>query len=347
MTAKALWLFCLIFGSSSESPEGERKGPVSLGGKAWGLSGPSRAKAPPAAGGAEGNRLAPRSPGPADEGPGSWPWADRRRKGPGPAAEQEREQEQEREREREREQKRSGGGAAAGGAAPSRGRSRPSGPAAAARLQGAPSGVSWARPRSRGPPPHLNRPGRARPHRPADQPKPSWLTNRQPASLLHHFNLLPTDPDNTEKTCEIECWRDRDEREHYCMSEFAVNGIVHDVEMLGKGIQLVTLLVNNDGLYKLSRLYITPDDFFFRVNILAVDSSSCTKPCPDFKLGSRYIVMGQIYHKRRQLPTALLQVLRGRLRPGDGLLKSSGGYVKRFNRKRDGKVQSAVHTKCR
>ncbi|XP_039770193.1 collagen alpha-1(I) chain-like [Ornithorhynchus anatinus] len=168
MTAKALWLFCLIFGSSSESPEGERKGPVSLGGKAWGLSGPSRAKAPPAAGGAEGNRLAPRSPGPADEGPGSWPWADRRRKGPGPAAEQEREQEQE-------------------------GRSRPSGPAAAARLQGAPSGVSWARPRSRGPPPHLNRPGRARPHRPADQPKPSWLTNRQPASLLHHFNLLPTD----------------------------------------------------------------------------------------------------------------------------------------------------------
>ncbi|XP_038613126.1 UPF0450 protein C17orf58 homolog isoform X2 [Tachyglossus aculeatus] len=118
--------------------------------------------------------------------------------------------------------------------------------------------------------------------------------------------------------------------------------------MLGKGIRLVTLLVNSDGLYKLSRLYITPDDFFFRLNILAVDSSSCTKPCPDFKLGSRYIVMGQIYYKRRQLPTALLQVLRGRLRPGDGLLKSRGGsYVKRFNRKRDGKVQSAMHAQCR
>ncbi|KAG3268631.1 hypothetical protein H1C71_021633 [Ictidomys tridecemlineatus] len=62
--------------------------------------------------------------------------------------------------------------------------------------------------------------------------------------------------------------------------------------------------------------------------------------------GSRYIVMGHIYHKRRQLPTALLQVLRGRLRPGDGLLRSSSSYVKRFNRKRDRQVQSAVHTQC-
>ncbi|KAM9044403.1 UPF0450 protein C17orf58 homolog isoform 2-T2 [Megaptera novaeangliae] len=64
------------------------------------------------------------------------------------------------------------------------------------------------------------------------------------------------------------------------------------------------------------------------------------------EFGSRYIVMGHIYHKRRQLPTALLQVLRGRLRPGDGLLRSSSSYVKRFNRKRDGQVQGAIHTQC-
>uniref|UniRef100_A0A8C3FPF1 Chromosome 17 open reading frame 58 n=1 Tax=Chrysemys picta bellii TaxID=8478 RepID=A0A8C3FPF1_CHRPI len=64
------------------------------------------------------------------------------------------------------------------------------------------------------------------------------------------------------------------------------------------------------------------------------------------KKGSRYIVMGQIYHKRRQLPALLLQFLRGRLRPGDGLLSSGSNYVKRFNRKRDRKVQGVAHTKC-
>lgn len=125
-----------------------------------------------------------------------------------------------------------------------------------------------------------------------------------------------------------------------------MNGIVHDVDVLGAGLQLVTLLVDPDGLYKLSRLYITPDGFFFRVHILALDSSNCHKPCPEFKPGSRYIVMGHIYHKRRQLPTALLQVLRGRLRPGDGLLRGSSGYVKRFNRKREWQVQDASHARC-
>ncbi|NWV02028.1 CQ058 protein, partial [Upupa epops] len=93
-----------------------------------------------------------------------------------------------------------------------------------------------------------------------------------------------------------------------------------------------------------SRLYTAPDGFFFRVHILVVDTLHCRKPCPDFKLGSRYIVMGQIYHKRRQIPANLLQVLHGRLRPGDGLIRSSS-YVKRFNRKRNRKVQAA-HTKC-
>uniref|UniRef100_A0A8D0H4I7 CQ058 protein n=1 Tax=Sphenodon punctatus TaxID=8508 RepID=A0A8D0H4I7_SPHPU len=94
-------------------------------------------------------------------------------------------------------------------------------------------------------------------------------------------------------------------------------------------------------------LYIIPDGFFFRVNILVVDAFSCHKPCPDFKLGSRYIVMGQIYHKRWQLPAMLLEVLRGHLRAGDGLIKSGSGYVKRFNRRRDRKVQGAAQTKCR
>lgn len=65
----------------------------------------------------------------------------------------------------------------------------------------------------------------------------------------------------------------------------AVNGIVHDVDVLGVGLRLVTLLVDPDGLYKLSRLYITPDGFFFRVHILALDSSNCHKPCPEFKPG--------------------------------------------------------------
>lgn len=70
-----------------------------------------------------------------------------------------------------------------------------------------------------------------------------------------------------------------------CVLKAAVNGIVHDVDVLGSGIQLVTLLVDRDGLYKMNRLYITPDGFFFRVHMLALDSSSCNKPCPEFKPG--------------------------------------------------------------
>uniref|UniRef100_A0A2I3SK68 CQ058 protein n=1 Tax=Pan troglodytes TaxID=9598 RepID=A0A2I3SK68_PANTR len=85
---------------------------------------------------------------------------------------------------------------------------------------------------------------------------------------------------------------------------------------------------------------------FFRVHMLVLDSSSCNKPCPEFKPGSRYIVMGHIYHKRGQLPTALLQVLRGHLCPVDGLLRRSSSYVKRFNPKREGQIQGAIHTQC-
>ncbi|XP_035156369.1 UPF0450 protein C17orf58 homolog isoform X3 [Callithrix jacchus] len=86
------------------------------------------------------------------------------------------------------------------------------------------------------------------------------------------------------------------------------------------------------------------------------DADPCSRACRadlderevfcESEFGSRYIVMGHIYHKRRQLPAALLQVLRGRLRPGDGLLRSSSSYVKRFNRKREGQVQGAIHTQC-
>ncbi|XP_062447701.1 UPF0450 protein C17orf58 homolog isoform X2 [Rhea pennata] len=193
----------------------------------------------------------------------------------------------------------------------------------------------------------FNRPGKTNPYKyidPLKITKPSWVTNRQSPSLLYHFSALKKDADK-EEACLSECRKERDEVEAYCTSEFAVNGIVYNVERLGNGVQLITLLVNSDGLYKMSRLYITPDGFFFRVHILVVDTLNCSKPCPDFKLGSRYIVMGQIYHKRRQIPASLLQFLQGRLRPGDGLLRSSSSYVKRFNRKRNRKVQGA-HTKC-
>ncbi|XP_020856648.1 UPF0450 protein C17orf58 homolog isoform X1 [Phascolarctos cinereus] len=193
---------------------------------------------------------------------------------------------------------------------------------------------------------NLNSPGRPRPDQEgaplSNRSKASWLSHQQQSRLRPPHG----DTSHMEKTCETGCKWDMDEKEFYCMSEFAVNGIVHDVEVLGEGIRLVTLLVNSHGLYKTNRLYITPDGFFFQVHVLVLDSSSCNKAYADFKFGSRYIVMGHIYHKRRQLSTALLQVLQGRLRPGDGLLRSSSSYVKRFNRKRDEKIQRAAHTKC-
>lgn len=62
--------------------------------------------------------------------------------------------------------------------------------------------------------------------------------------------------------------------------------------------------------------------------------------------GGRYIVMGHLYHRRRQLPTVLQEHVRGRLRPGDGLLCRGNSYMKRFNRRRDQKVQGAARSKC-
>uniref|UniRef100_A0ACB8EL49 Uncharacterized protein n=1 Tax=Sphaerodactylus townsendi TaxID=933632 RepID=A0ACB8EL49_9SAUR len=198
---------------------------------------------------------------------------------------------------------------------------------------------------------HLNRPGKVNPsHKLSNSLRnmtlPSWLTNRQTSSLLHHFTVLKEEADNAE-VCLTDCRRDREELEAYCSSEFVVNGIVHDVNVVQKGMRLVVMLVNTNGLYKINRLFINPDGFFFRVHILVVDAFDCSKPCPDFKLGNRYIVMGHIYHRRRQLPRALQEHLRGHLRPGDGLLWSGSSYVKRFNKRRDRKIQAAAHHTCR
>lgn len=67
-----------------------------------------------------------------------------------------------------------------------------------------------------------------------------------------------------------------------------MNGIVYNLESLGHGVQWVTLLVDSDGWYRMSRLYATPDAAFFRVHILVVDAFNCSKPCPDFKLGKSF-----------------------------------------------------------
>uniref|UniRef100_A0A8D2CK88 Chromosome 17 open reading frame 58 n=1 Tax=Sciurus vulgaris TaxID=55149 RepID=A0A8D2CK88_SCIVU len=323
MTARALWLLCLIVGSSPEAPVAERK------------ASPPHNRKPDPSGGARAEETpgpqvqqvpeAPRRPRAAEATPRAWP--DPRRRKPPPSAEN---------RAGFREAARAPAGPpgprlgqAENRASPRRAPEDSPRTRARARALRFPAARAAETPVG---PTHPNRPrAAAPPPGPAPAPPPP---------------LPPREAEPGAEPCARACRADLDERESYCESEFAVNGIVHDVDVLGTGIRLVTLLVDQDGLYKMNRLYIAPDGFFFRVHILALDSSSCNKPCPEFKPGSRYIVMGHIYHKRRQLPTALLQVLRGRLRPGDGLLRSSSSYVKRFNRKRDRQVQSAVHTQC-
>ncbi|XP_032033723.2 UPF0450 protein C17orf58 homolog [Hylobates moloch] len=310
MTARAFWLLCLIVGSSPEAPVAERKTspPHSRKPDSRGCQNTEETPGPRAQPFLE----APQRPRAAEAAP-AWP-DPRRRKPPPPADNQASFREAAR--------------APAG----------PPGPRLAQaenRASGARRGQAWA-PR---------RPRRQRAH-PAGRPSPAPAP-APPLRFSLSFGLSPPqrDAEPGAEPCTRACRSDLDEREAFCESEFAVNGIVHDVDVLGAGIRLVTLLVDRDGLYKMNRLYLTPDGFFFRVHMLALDSSSCNKPCPEFKPGSRYIVMGHIYHKRRQLPTALLQVLRGCLRPGDGLLRSSS-YVKRFNRKREGQIQGAIHTQC-
>ncbi|KAL1779300.1 UPF0450 protein C17orf58-like isoform X1 [Sigmodon hispidus] len=305
MTARALWLLCLIIGWSPEAPMAERKAP------------PPHRK--PRTQETPGPRAQPlpefaRQPRAADAGPRAWPDPGRRK--PAPPADN-------------RAGFRDAARAPAGLPGPR---------FAQAENRASPPEDSPRRARSRAPRLKATRAaGPAHPNRPRAAAHPSGTSQARP----------PEEAELETQSCARACSADADEREAYCASEFAaVNGIVHDVDVLGAGMRLVTLLVDPDGLYKMSRLYITPDGFFFRVHILALDSSSCQKPCLEFKPGSRYIVMGHIYHKRRQLPTALLQVLRGRLHPGDGLLRSSSSYVRRFNRKREWLVRGATHTRC-
>ncbi|KAM6939540.1 uncharacterized protein FYW49_007688 [Xenentodon cancila] len=177
--------------------------------------------------------------------------------------------------------------------------------------------------------------------------RPPLLLNRRSSSLLYQFDILRRESDFTHDAfCISECRKEKDEREYYCYSEFAVNGIVHDIDVLPKGIRLITLMVSSDGFYKMSRLYVTPDSFFFKVRLLVLDTYKCSKPCPDIKLGTRYIIMGQIYHRRRHLPSDLLSLLGGKLKPGDGLLRSNN-YIKRFNKRRHQKALEATRSKCR
>ncbi|XP_035258848.1 basic salivary proline-rich protein 2-like [Anguilla anguilla] len=199
--------------------------------------------------------------------------------------------------------------------------------------------------------PEENRPRRSGLHQAAggfrNNSGPSVQLNRRSSSLLYHFDILKKEGDFTQEAiCLSECKREKEEREHYCYSEFAVNGIVHDLEVIRRGIRLATLLVSSDGFYKMSRLYVAPDSYFFKVQVLVLDTYRCSKPCPELKLGSRYIVMGQIYHRRRHLPNDLLALLGGRLKPGDGLLRSNN-YVKRFNKRRHQKAQEASRSRCR
>ncbi|XP_033985732.1 uncharacterized protein LOC117481906 [Trematomus bernacchii] len=176
---------------------------------------------------------------------------------------------------------------------------------------------------------------------------PVAFNRRSSSSLLYHFDILRRESDFPHDAfCMSECRKEKDEREYYCYSEFAVNGIVHDIDVLRKGVRLVTLMVGSDGFYKMNRLYVTPDSFFFKVRLLVLDTYKCSKPCPDIKLGTRYIIMGQIYHRRRHLPSDLLNLLGSKLKPGDGLLRSNN-YIKRFNKRKHQKALEASRSKCR
>lgn len=321
--ARAFWLLCLIVGSSPEAPVAERKASPPHNRKPDPGGGPSAEETP-------GPRTqsapeAPRRPHSAEAAPRFW--SDPRRRKPPLLAEN---------RVGFREAVRAPAGPPSPRLAQAENR------ASSRRVPAPEDSPRRARARS------LRFPAARPPERAAEASAGPAHPNRPRAAAPPPLPAPPPrrDAEPAAEPCARSCRADLDERESFCASEFAVNGIVHDVDVLGIGIRLVTLLVDRDGLYKMNRLYITPDGFFFRVHILALDASSCNKPCPEFKPGSRYIVMGHIYHKRRQLPIALLQVLRGRLRPGDGLLRGSSSYVKRFNRKRDGQVQGAIHTQC-
>ncbi|KFP85449.1 hypothetical protein N311_03307, partial [Apaloderma vittatum] len=91
---------------------------------------------------------------------------------------------------------------------------------------------------------HFNRAGKMISYKHADAlteiTKPSWVTNRQPPGSPYRFGALERDADE-EEACLSECRKERDEAEAYCASEFAVNGIVYNMEKLGNGVHLITL----------------------------------------------------------------------------------------------------------
>lgn len=109
----------------------------------------------------------------------------------------------------------------------------------------------------------------------------SWAKGFLLTLPLQHFKLQPSH--RPWKLPQYKIWS------YFPLSlKTAVNGIVYNLESLGNGVQWITLLVDRDGLYKMSRLYVTPDAAFFRVHILVVDTFNCSKPCPDFKLGKSF-----------------------------------------------------------
>ncbi|KAM4034951.1 UPF0450 protein C17orf58 homolog isoform 2-T2 [Anomaloglossus baeobatrachus] len=85
-----------------------------------------------------------------------------------------------------------------------------------------------------------------------------------------------------ERTCAAEGHTEGDERQAFCHSDFAVNGIIHDVDAVGGGATILTVLVTTAGLYKGKRLHLTPDTgAFSRVTVLALHRP----PCPHLRLG--------------------------------------------------------------
>uniref|UniRef100_A0ABI7ZZ35 NTR domain-containing protein n=1 Tax=Felis catus TaxID=9685 RepID=A0ABI7ZZ35_FELCA len=273
MTARAFWLLCLIVGSSPEAPVAERKASPPHNRKPDPGGGPSAEETPGPR--AQPVPEAPRRPRAAEAAPRAW--SDPRRRKPPPPAEN---------RAGFREAARAPAGPPSPRLAQAENRASPR------RVPALEDSPRRARsralrfPAARPPARAAEDPaGPAHPNRPRAAAPPPGPAPAPPPPPAPRLSLPRRDAGPGTEPCERACRTDLDERESYCASEFAVNGIVHDVDVLGTGIRLVTLLVDRDGLYKMNRLYITPDGFFFRVHILALDSSNCNKPCPEFKPG--------------------------------------------------------------
>ncbi|XP_043570187.1 uncharacterized protein LOC122561934 isoform X3 [Chiloscyllium plagiosum] len=112
-----------------------------------------------------------------------------------------------------------------------------------------------------------------------------------------------------------------------------------------------------NGSNSSSAIHRRPSSLLYHFNILREDYNKelCSIECRKEKnerefycnseFGGKYILMGLIYHRRYILPTWAQERVSGRLKPGDGLVKSSS-YVRRYNKKRDQRVQLAHDGKC-